>query len=147
MKPTVAALMGALAALGCSGASSSGPTVANVAGTWSYTADNLAAGNGVTCDIVNVTMVLDQNGSTFTGTYANAELQCLVNGVEQDQGPYNGNVVNGVVNGDQVTFDFDTPAWTNSGAISGSSMSGPASVNVAVGETTYTLTGTWDATF
>ena len=129
---------------GCS--SSTSPTF-SVNGSWNYQATNLA-GDGVSCTITGATLTLTQSGSTFSGSYSNAKLSCQVAGVESVIGTYSGQVVNGLVSGDSVSFDFNTSAFTNAGTITGSSMSGMATATENVGGTigNVTLTGQWGAT-
>jgi hypothetical protein len=138
---------GALLVLVLAGCSSSTSPQDSVNGSWSYQASNLA-GDGVSCSVSGATLILSQTGSTFTGTYTNAKITCQVGGQQAVIGTFNGNVVNGVVSGDSVSFEFDTSAFTNTGTISGASMSGSASATENVGGAIgkVTLSGQWDAT-
>jgi hypothetical protein len=141
------------ASVGCG--NSTGPSTANVAGTWSYQAPSLTNGQ-VTC-VYGVTMTLTQTGTTFSGTYTNAYTAC--------SGPagasstlVSGAVDSGTVSGSTITFGFANTDVTNSGEISevtahhdntgtlaGHIMSGTATANVILGGVPYTLTGEWRA--
>jgi hypothetical protein len=129
---------------GCS--SSTSPTF-SVNGSWNYQATNLA-GDGVSCVITGATLALTQTGSTFSGSYSNAKLTCQLAGAQAVIGTFSGQVVNGVISGDSVSFDFNTSAFTNVGTITGSSMSGTATTTQNVGGTigNVTLSGQWGAT-
>jgi hypothetical protein len=129
---------------GCS--SSTGPSV-NVNGSWNYQASNLA-GSGVSCFITGATLSLTQTGSTFSGSYSNAKLTCQVGGPQAVIGTFSGQVVNGLISNDSVSFDFDTDAFINKGTIAGSSMSGNATATENVGGAigNVSLSGQWGAT-
>jgi hypothetical protein len=98
--------------------------------------------------ITGANLALTQTGTTFSGSYSNAKLTCEVAGVQSVIGTYSGQVVNGLLSGDSVSFDFDTGAFTNTGTIAGSSMSGTATATKNVGGTigNVMLTGQWGAT-
>ncbi len=140
---SLAALL-VLVVAGCSSSTSPNETVN---GSWSYQASNLA-GDGVSCSVTGATLTLSQTGSTFTGTYSNAKITCQAGGQQAVLGTFSGNVVNGLISGDSVSFDFDTTAFTNAGTISGSSMTGSATATENVGGAIgkVTLTGQWNAT-
>jgi hypothetical protein len=137
----------ALLVLVLAGCSSSTSPNDSVNGSWSYQASNLA-GDGVSCSVTGATLTLSQTGSTFSGAYSNAKITCQVGGQQAVLGTFSGNVVNGVVSGDSVSFDFDTNAFTNTGTISGATMSGNASATENVGGAIgkVTLSGQWSAT-
>ena len=139
--------MAALLVLFVAGCSSSTSPNESVNGSWSYQASNLA-GDGVSCSVTGATLTLSQTGSTFGGTYSNAKITCQAGGQQAVLGTFSGNVVNGLISGDSVSFDFDTTAFTNAGTISGSSMSGSATATENVGGAIgkVTLTGQWNAT-
>ena len=114
----------ALAATACS--DSTGPKDANVAGSWTYNATNLAGG-GLSCSISGVTVTISQSGSTFTGSYSTGSLSCGSVGGANFAG---GTVVSGTVSNNAVTFNFDTQDWTHAGSVSGSSIAGTTSVRL-----------------
>ena len=130
-------LFGTLTLGSCNNAAA--PT-ANLAGLWSYSASSLQDGS-VTCGLSGVTLILEQTGASFTGTYNGGVLTC---GTGADSG-FIGEVVNGTVAGAQVTFDFDNSNWQNSGRLTGTSMTGQAVWIVGIGSTLYHLSGTWTA--
>ncbi|SRR6266568_5546066 len=124
----------------CGGGDSQGPKLADVAGAWRATWTNMSGG-GHSCGLT-LTMTLTHQGTTLTGPYSNAILACD----GQSSTPFTGTVVNGTVNGDQVSFDLDTTALHQTGTLSGASMSGPATWTISNGITTIVLTGNWAAT-
>ena len=143
MKRTLALLTFAfVASFGCS--DSSGPKTAAVSGTWTYSASNVQ-GSGETCNSTGTTMTLTQSGSTFTGTYAGGTLTCtgVFGSLTQQIG--SGVVANGTVSGSSVSFNFDTTDWTNTGSMSGTTMTGSLVIRVTVGATSAVLTGTFSA--
>ena len=131
-------LLGTLTLGSCNNAAA---PIANLAGLWSYSAPNLQDGS-VSCDLTGVTLILEQTGASFTGTYNGGVLTC---GTGADSG-FIGEVVNGTVAGAQVTFEFDNSNWQNSGRLTGTSMTGQAVWIVGIGSTVYHLSGTWTAT-
>ena len=51
----------------------------DVSGTWVYNVSNLSAA-GVVCSAANFALSLQQQDSTFTGTYAGGEMVCVAPG-------------------------------------------------------------------
>jgi hypothetical protein len=123
----------------------SGPTIPNVAGSWTYSATNITGG-GVTCSFTNVPMTLAQTGTTFTGAYAGGLLACAGPGGSFSEQVAGGSVATGTINGNAVTFDLDNSDWHNTGTISGATMSGTVVVKINDGTTTFTLAGEFTAT-
>jgi len=76
------------------------------------------------------------------GSYDSGTLTC--NGTPF-AGTVSGVVVNGLLNGSDVTFQLDSPNLYQGGTISGGAMSGVASWLVPVNGQAVTLTGTWTA--
>lgn len=138
---TLACLVTILA--GC-GSDSSGPSHANVTGVWTLNAANLAA-PGLSCSISGARLVLNQSGTSFTGSYSAATVACA--GIPLDD--LSGTIVNGTVNLQQITFDMDTQDNRFSGTVNGASMSGTASLVGAIEDggsfTPVTFTGSWSA--
>jgi len=124
----------------CGGGDSQGPKLADVAGAWRATWTNMSGG-GHSCGLT-LAMTLTHQGTAFTGSYSNAIVACD----GQSSAPFTGTVVNGAVNGDQVSFDLDTTALHQTGSLSGASMSGPATWTLSSGTSTIVLTGSWAAT-
>jgi hypothetical protein len=74
----------------------------------------------------------------------NALLNCTGNGQTFSGGPYGGSVVNGVINGSSVSFDFDAGGVAQTGTISGNSMSGTSVETLSLGAIgNVTLSGPW----
>jgi hypothetical protein len=124
---------------GC-GSDSTGPSHANVTGVWTLSATNLT-GAGFSCNIFGTSLFLNQSGTSFNGTYSGGSFSC--EGI--DLGQPAGSVVNGIVNLQQVSFDMDTQDFHFTGAVSGESMSGSATMRLVIEGTTYTLSGSWSA--
>lgn len=135
-------ILAVLVFLAACGSDSSGPSndVVNVAGSWTGNWANLQ-GSGLSCNVSGVQMVVNQSGSTFTGTYSNGQITC--NGTSG--GGTAGTIVNGTISGNTVAFDLDNQAAHQTGTISGNSMSGTAIWTLSVSGTTYTINGTWSA--
>ena len=106
---------------------------ADVSGDWIYNATNLAT-LGMSCNVSNVVLSLQQSDSTFTGTYAGGEIVCFVPGEPAEPREFgSGVVLNGLVRGDSVFFDLDTPDWRSRGRLSGTSISGETAVRINLG--------------
>lgn len=104
-----------------------------VSGEWVYNA-TILVNDGVSCRVSDLVLTFQQSDSTFTGTYADGEAVCAVVGFPPDTLDLGAGVVlNGVVRGDSVIFDLDTPDWRNRGRVSGSSMSGEVTVRFDLG--------------
>lgn len=105
----------------------------DVSGTWVYNVSNLSAA-GVVCSAANFALSLQQQDSTFTGTYAGGEMVCVAPGEPplELQG-LTGVVINGLVRGDSVFFDLDTPDWHSGGRVSGNSISGETRLRLDLG--------------
>ncbi len=137
--------------VGCGSDSTTEPQNAQVGGLWSYNTGQLSgglAGLGVRCFITNVDLSLNQTGATFTGSANGGNIRCTVAGVTVMDGPLgNQVVVNGNVSGNDLSFDIDTLAWSNSGRESGNQMSGSVSLTIDLGGTTGSvdLTCNWSA--
>lgn len=127
------------AVIGCGG-DSTGPSGANLEGTWGAAWTNMS-GSGSSCSLSGLVMVLAQSGTTFSGSYSNGQLSCG----GQLLGTVAGIVVNGTVSGSSVSFDLQTSDLHQSGTVSGSSMSGQATWRIDTGSGVVTLTGNWGA--
>jgi hypothetical protein len=145
-------ILSALAAVGAiSGcAASTGPKV-SVGGTWKYEAQNLAEGGTVTCAVTNMTLTLTQTGSTFAGTYSGANADCMFASTHLAFAlSSSGTIVDGRIDGDQVSFDMGDHLWSQTGAISGNSMNGNATITLnsgidTLGSSVITVSGQWAA--
>ena len=136
----VAAFLGA-----CGGDDSTGPSQASIAGAWTLSATNVS-GQGVSCNLNNTPVTINQSGSTFTGTYGPGTVTCLA-GAESVSFPVQGTVVNGTLNGNSVQFDLDTQDIHHVGTLSGNSMSGTVQWTIDFGGDigVVTLSGNWSA--
>ena len=132
-------------AVGCSGDDSTGPSRANVAGSWILSASNLS-GQGVSCNLRNTPMALSQSGETFTGSYGPGVFTCVAGG-ESGSVNITGTVVSGTVDGNSIQFDLDTQDRHHSGTMSGNSMSGTArwTFDLGAGIGVVVLNGNWAA--
>jgi hypothetical protein len=141
----VIAVLGTLA---CGGDDDTGPsTPADVSGTWSASVSNMS-GSGVSCTSDGATLLtLSQTGSTFSGTYSGGELTCSGPGGTTSGPIGSGLVVNGEVDGNNVSFDLDTPDFHQTGNVDGTSISGNARWRFDFGPPTgvITLNGNWAA--
>jgi hypothetical protein len=129
----------ALFSAACSG-DATGPSLPNLTGSWRYTATNLS-GSGASCSIANMSVSLTQAGSTFTGTTVGGVLTCTAGGQSFTEQLGGAIVANGQINGNSVSFDFGTPDFHNTGAVSGNSVSGSAVIRVDVGTAVINLVG------
>ena len=131
---------------GCGGGDSTGPSITNISGTYLLNHSNLSGG-GISCSSFGTSVSIAQTGSTFTGTYAGGTLSCTGPGGNQSGAIGNGTVVNGHLNGSNVSFDLDTSDWHLQGTLSGASMTGTATVRIDLGAPTgvIVLSGNWAA--
>jgi hypothetical protein len=140
----ILSLAAIFAAVACGGGDT-GPTTANVAGSWTYAVSNLTGG-GLTCSTSGTTLTLNQTGGTFIGFHSGGILTCSQPGVPTQSAPISsGSIVTGVVTVSNVSFNLDNSDWTNAGTIAGNSMSGTAHVVLSNGTTRVTLTGNFAA--
>jgi hypothetical protein len=123
----------------------SGPQVTTLSGRWTYNATNVAGG-GIACDIGNVTMNLNQVGSTFSGTVLGGTISCRANGITFLNESLGDDVVlNGQTSGNAVSFDIGTTDLHNTGTLSGNSMSGQLSIRINTGTQVVVLVGNFAA--
>jgi hypothetical protein len=123
-----------------------GPSTPNIAGTWRITWTNMA-GNGLSCYTSPTPITLTQNGTTFTGTSnASWTLTCM-SGAFQDSDTFVGMALSGgTINGNSVSFNMATADASNTGTLSGNTMSGQATWRFSTGTQNYVLNGNWAAT-
>jgi hypothetical protein len=142
MRKVIGWLSGLGVLLGCGGDGSGvGPgSDQDVTGSWNAIWQSMD-GPGMSCSANGGRLELNQTGSGFTGTYRVQTLTC--NGMSGT--PSTGNVLNGAVAGNQVTFDLNDPAFHQSGSLNGDEMSGEATWTLIVSGTSYTVTGIWTA--
>lgn len=148
----LAAMLVALA--GCGSDDGDGPTGpsepenADVGGSWTYNASNMSgtlSGSTVSCSIGGTAMTLNQTGTTFTGSTSGGTLTCSGEGQTVSEPLGSGTVVNGSVDGDEISFDFDTSDWRHQGTVSGSSMNGTVTITLQLDDQVVILNGNWAA--
>ncbi len=81
------------------------PTISNVTGDWTISWS--LSGNGPSC-VLTAPMTLTQGAGAFSGTFGPGTMVC--NGT--DSTTVGGDVTSGVVAGDSVAFDIDSPSLT-----------------------------------
>ena len=140
------ALAAALFTLGACGGESTGPEIPKVDGSWTLSLTNMS-GSGMSCDWSGATMTLTQSGATFSGSYSGGTLTCRSGGESASSPVGSGSVVNGTVNGTDVSFQIDSPDMPMTGSISGQSMSGTGTLRYDLGSPygVVTLNGNWGA--
>jgi hypothetical protein len=98
--------------------------IADVSGTWSYTASNLTGPVSFTCNIVGATMSLSQSGNIVTGSVSGGTLTCSGPTVSTNDPLPNGPIASGSVNGTTVLINFGKVNIQNVGTVSGKSIFG-----------------------
>lgn len=113
---------------------STGPKIRNVAGAW--TASWSISGNGPSC-VITTPMTLTQTGGAFNGTYGPGTMTC-----DGQTTTLLGSVTSGVVEGDSVTFDIESPSLHQAGRFANSvEMSG---TSIGSGGS-FVFSGPWTA--
>jgi hypothetical protein len=136
----ILSLAAIFAAVACGGGDT-GPTTANITGSWTYAVTNLTAG-AFMCNTSGTTLTLNETAGTFSGFHSGGILTCSQPGIPTQSAPIvSGAIVTGVVTGRNLSFNLDNSDWTNTGTIAGNSMSGTAQVVLFNGTTRVTLTG------
>jgi hypothetical protein len=133
--------------LACGGDDSTGPSSANVAGTWTASLSNMS-GSGVSCSSTDpTTLNITQQGATFSGSYNGGEITCTGPGGSFSDFIGSGTILNGTVDGNRVDMDLDTQDFHLTGTVSGASMSGTAVLRLDLGQPlgVVTLNGNWGA--
>jgi hypothetical protein len=124
--------------LACGQDEATGPTPRTIAGTYMYTFTDVTNGSGLTCS-GSATMPLTQSGTGFSGTYSGS-IACNGGAAQLVAGQ----VVNGRVSGDSVSFDLDDEGWHNSGVFEGPRFGGVVRVNGSMQDgTPIALAGTF----
>ena len=156
------------------GGGPAGPQNANVDGTWDYGVTSLSgsvAGEAVSCTVLDAILLLDQQGTSFSGTRSSGTLECVVGGGDDGSRLDAANTITGgQVSGNQVQFGyagpFDLPllvailqevtgvpieavtaSYEHDGNVSGNAMSGTVAVEADFGPDVGVLvmSGTWSA--
>jgi hypothetical protein len=117
-----------------------------LSGVWNYNATNLAQ-PGVTCSITGLSLTITQSGDTFTGTVASGGVVFCRSPARSDTEPLSvGDIVaNGILNDGTVAFDIGSATFHNVGSISGTSMSGKATIQILTTGTNALLAGDFTA--
>ncbi|MEJ2343752.1 MAG: hypothetical protein P8Y10_16335 [Gemmatimonadales bacterium] len=180
MKRFFAAIVGTLMLTlpGCSGdgaGTPAGPEQADVTGRWDYEATRMLGdidGRPLSCEVTGAVLILEQQGSSFSGTREGGRLRCFVDGSADDDllldtaSPVTG-ISTGTSNvrfGYEIPFSLDrlaevleelgfpdaAPATVlveHQGMMSGSSLSGSAMLMADFGPDlgVLTFTGSWSA--
>jgi hypothetical protein len=146
MRAVILLPVGLLLGLACTGGSMGSPEVpADIGGTWNLTVDLADQAAGLTCQSVG-TATIAQNGSAFTGTTASI-VTCTLSGVGVPNFPLAGNIDNGFISGNTITFPDDN-GCDFTGTVSGTPANagmGTADCTLTVNSTPYDMTGTWQA--
>lgn len=144
----VVAILPVFAACGGDDDGPTGPSTAQIDGAWTYAFSNITGSTGttnITCSAGNVSIDIDQTGTTFTGSYFAPALTCAGPSGSFTDGPFAGSIVNGSISGTSVSFDFDTSDWRQTGTVSGNSMNGTVTVRFQVDAAQILLSGNWSA--
>jgi hypothetical protein len=131
----------------CGGDDGTGPTSIDVTGTWSATVSNMTGGGTSCSSTVPTPVVLNQAGTSISGSYSGGEVFCSGPGGPGSIPLGSGLVINGTLSGRTITFDLDTPDFHHTGTANTTSMAGTAQwtidFGIPVGE--ITLSGNWAA--
>jgi hypothetical protein len=135
--------------LACGGGESAGlgPPPTTVDGGWNFTIQNLHAtiqGSLLTCKVTGATVTLTQTGTDFSGTYSGGTMTCTYQGQSQSFA-IAGDVVNGILIGNAVSFDLDAPDFHFTGTAGQNSMSGTCTLTADFGSPigVVVLNGSW----
>lgn len=137
----VAAAIG-LAACG----SSTAPGGISIGGDWSVTVSSLSGGGHVCSGGFGVNFA--QSFNSFNGSYNNDGITCTTSGGTVPLYQATGNVTDGKVNGQSITFQLDNASTINfNGTVNVSQMSGGVSwvKDFGDGKGPVTLSGSWTA--
>ena len=133
-------LCSTIAALAAGCGESTGPD-SSISGTWRLTHSGISSG-GESCSVAGTTMVINQSGSVFSGTYSGGIVSC---GGDVIGVLGNGVIVNGTISGSAIEFNLDNNTWHNEGTLTANGMSGTASIAVSVGAELFQGSGAFEA--
>ncbi|MFV1987085.1 MAG: hypothetical protein ACC682_07375, partial [Gemmatimonadota bacterium] len=89
------------------------------------------------------------SGSAFSGIYDHALLTCFLFGEDQVVDGGGGDIVGGILTGNDVQFDVDTDNIRNTGTLVAEGMSGDVSIQLIIQRfsaiDTVEIAGTWSA--
>lgn len=123
------------------GDSGTGPATANIGGTWEFSSSMTDTQHSISCNAVG-NVVMSQSGSTFTGS-GNQQGSCTgPGGAFDNSGSIT--ITGGQINGSSVSFQ--SPFCQYQGTIESSNrMNGTTSCSFQDAGTTFTFSGTWQA--
>lgn len=139
------AVLGLGVLAGCGGGDPPNP---NATGTWTYSSSMVGSGNaaGVTCNISNLTLTINESGTTFSGTYSGGVIACQGPGGSSSTATGSGSVASGSLVHNAVNFDFDNSSWHHTGGLTDNQMSGSFSAQLSdASGTPLPFTGSWTA--
>ncbi|HEX6434344.1 MAG TPA: hypothetical protein VFZ87_08865, partial [Gemmatimonadales bacterium] len=144
--PVLGLVVGILA---CGDDNGTGPTFANVNGSWSLSITGMTGG-GAQCGTTSpIQLTFQQSTTTFTGTYSGGGvLTCTAPFGSFSAATGSGSVIDGEISRNEVSFDLDSANFHHTGTVAGSSMTGTAIWTFVEGSasTLGALTGSWTAT-
>jgi hypothetical protein len=126
------ALAIAVLLVGCGGdgGESLGPAPPDLDGHWTFNWTNMSGtviGVGTfACNVNGVNATLTQVDNTFSGQTSGGLLTCLAGGETASENLGDGVITNGIISGNRVSFYLATEDASQTGSISGNSMSGQA---------------------
>lgn len=127
-------------------ASSTAPGGISIGGHWSVTVSSLSGGGHVCSGSMATNFA--QSLNSFNGTYASNTITCTTAGGSVAIGPATtGNVTDGKVNGQSISYSLDGDPIQFTGTVNVSTMSGSVSWTKDFGDGNgpVTLSGSWSA--
>ncbi len=141
-----------LVACGGDGGESLGPAPPDLNGSWAFNWTNM---NGTivglgsfSCNITGVNATLTQVDNTFSGQInGDWSMTCIAGGQTETMTASGGAISNGVISGYRVSFSMATDDASQTGTISGNSMSGQSTWRVDFGAPygVVVVRGNWGA--
>jgi hypothetical protein len=127
-----------LAGCGGDGGESLGPAPPDLNGNWTFNWANMngtiAELGSFSCSITGVNATLTQVENTFTGQINGDWLMtCMAAGQSESETLTGGVITHGLISGNRVSFSMATDEASQTGTISGNSMSGEATWRVNFG--------------
>ena len=116
----------------------------DVAGTWLFSARNLS-GAGVGCEVEGLQLLLDQDGTRFSGTATDGELVCVQNDEVTEVQLGSLPVISGRLVGSRVSFAIGSAEWTVEGTLAAGSMTGTTQLLVGEPVGNVTVSGQFGA--
>jgi hypothetical protein len=125
--------------------SSTAPGGISIGGHWNVTVASLSGGGHVCSGSFVANFA--QSFNSFNGSYASGTIACVTNGTSTPIGPTSGNVTDGSVNGQSVSYSLDNGPVMFTGTVNVSQMSGAVSwtKDFGDGKGPVTLSGSWTA--